>query len=287
MDSRLDPRVALARRLRGLRQEHWPGRRLTQPELAWALGGSGRRLSVPSISSWESVTDPKVPPPERLEAYATFFATNRSIEDEPRLLRLEDMTDEELQVREALLQELMQLHTSAQRIPDFQDPSEVSSPRNIHGQEKPVGHVFISYVREDSHYVDRLQNKLEAAGVPVWRDTASIWPGQDWRAKIRSAITDNALVFIACFSRASLGRRKSYQNEELALAIEQLRLRPPEIPWLIPVRFDECDIPDRDIGGGRILSSIQRADLSGDRFDEGAARLLATVQRIFGADPEF
>ena len=147
---------------------------------------------------------------------------------------------------------------------------------------KVAGHVFISYVREDSHRVDQLQQKLEAAGIPVWRDTADLWPGEDWRAKIRRAITDNALVFIACFSSASSARYKSYQNEELTLAMEQMRLRNPDDPWLIPVRFDECEIPDRAIGGGRTLPSIQRADLFGDRSDDGTARLVAAIQRILG-----
>jgi len=116
----------------------------------------------------------------------------------------------------------------------------------------------------------------------VWRDTADLWPGEDWRAKIRSAITDNALVFIAGFSQASRARGMSYQNEELTLAIEQLRLRPPDDPWLIPVRLDECEIPGRDIGAGRTLTSIQRADLFGDRSVEGAERLVAAILRILG-----
>src|SRR5271169_3173426 len=124
-----------------------------------------------------------------------------------------------------------------------------------------VGHAFVSYVREDSLQVDRMQRVLEARGVRVWRDTADLWPGEDWRAKIRHAITNDALVFIACFSPSSLAREKSYQNEELTLAIDQLRRRRPDIPWLIPVRFGDCDIPDYDIGAGRTLSSLQRADL--------------------------
>jgi hypothetical protein len=148
------------------------------------------------------------------------------------------------------------------------------------GGKEAAGHVFISYVREDSVQVDQLQHALQAAGIPVWRDTADLWPGEDWRAKIRTAINDGALVFLACFSARSLARARSYQNEELVLAIEQLRLRPPERPWLIPVRFDDCQIPDRDIGGGRTLSSIQRADLFGDRYSEGAQRLIAAVLRI-------
>jgi hypothetical protein len=69
---------------------------------------------------------------------------------------------------------------------------------------QPAGHAFISYVREDAHRVDQLQRDLEAAGISVGRDTVDLWPGVDWRMKIRRAITDNALVFIACFSNGSV-----------------------------------------------------------------------------------
>jgi hypothetical protein len=147
------------------------------------------------------------------------------------------------------------------------------------------GHAFISYVREDSRQVDRLQEALEAAGVRVWRDTADLWPGEDWRMKIRRAITDDALVFIACFSQKSVSRHKSYQNEELTLAFEQMRRRPPNDPWLIPVRLDECEIPDREIGAGRMLASIQRADLFGDHADLEMRRLVAVIQRKLARRP--
>lgn len=99
---------------------------------------------------------------------------------------------------------------------------------------------------------------------------------------IRRAITDGALAFIACFSSNSVSRYKSRQNEELTLAIDELRLRSPERPWLIPVRLDACDIPDRDIGGGRTLASLLPADLFGDRADERAGRVAASVLRILG-----
>jgi len=146
------------------------------------------------------------------------------------------------------------------------------------------GHAFISYVREDSLHVDSLQRRLEKAGVRVWRDTADLWPGEDWRREIRQAIQEDALVFIACFSQRSIARKTSFQNEELTWAIEQLRRRRPDDPWLIPVRFSDCDIPDLDIGAGRTLGSIQRADLFGERSHEGIARLVAAVLRILGPD---
>jgi hypothetical protein len=146
--------------------------------------------------------------------------------------------------------------------------------------KRVAGYAFISYVREDSLHVDRLQRLLERAAIPVWRDTEDLWPGQDWRAEIRSAITENSLVFIACFSGNSLERERSYQRDELLLAIDQLRIRRPDVPWLIPVRFDDCSIPAHDIGGGRTLASIQRTDLFGKHSDEGAARLVTTVLRL-------
>lgn len=146
-----------------------------------------------------------------------------------------------------------------------------------------AGHAFISYVREDSARVDRIQRLLEGAGVPVWRDRDSLWPGEDWKQKIRQAITDDSLAFIACFSTHSLARAKSGQNEELNLAVDQLRLRRPDQPWLIPVRLDDIEIPDMDIGGGRTLRSIQWVDLIGSDWDDGVGRLIRSVNRILEA----
>jgi hypothetical protein len=143
-----------------------------------------------------------------------------------------------------------------------------------------LGHVFLSYVREDAAAVDALQQALESAGVRVWRDTVNLWPGEDWRAKIREAITGDALVFIACFSSHSTARSKSYQNEELVVAIEQLRQRRPHDPWLIPVRFDDCEVPDFDLGAGRTLASVQRVDLFGAGRDPATGRLVAAVLRM-------
>jgi hypothetical protein len=159
--------------------------------------------------------------------------------------------------------------------PDTQVPSVPAG-----GELLYQGHAFLSYVREDSGNVDVLQRMLEAGGVPVWRDTASLWPGENWRAKVRDAVTRDALVFIACFSSQSAARRKSYQYEELVLAVDQLRLRRPDDPWLIPVRFDECEVPDYELGAGRTLASIQRIDFFGPDRSPAGARLVAAAQRL-------
>jgi hypothetical protein len=143
-------------------------------------------------------------------------------------------------------------------------------------------HVFISYVREDSRRVDDLQRHLESAGIPVWRDKKDLYPGDDWLRRIRHAITNGAVAFISCFSMQSNARAKSVQNDEILTAIEQLRLRPPDDRFLIPVRFDECPVPDFDLGGGRTLAAIQYADLFGDGRVEAMDRLVASLLRHFG-----
>lgn len=144
------------------------------------------------------------------------------------------------------------------------------------------GHVFISYVRENSSEVDDLQRILESHGIRVWRDKSSLWPGDDWQVAIRAAITDDALVFIACFSRESVAKRQSYQHEELNLAVEEMRRRPSGQPWLIPARLNECEIPDINLGGGRTLRSLHWADLFGADAGANADRLVSAVRRILG-----
>lgn len=152
--------------------------------------------------------------------------------------------------------------------------SGMNRPRNV------PGHVFISYRHEDSAEIEALQARLDAAGIPVWRDKAALQPGEDWRARIRRAITDDALVFLACFSTKSVARSKSWQNEEMILAIDQLRQRHPGEPWFIPVRLDDCDVPDIDIGGGRTLSTLQHCDLFGADAEAQADRLVSSILRI-------
>jgi hypothetical protein len=146
--------------------------------------------------------------------------------------------------------------------------------------EQPQQHAFISYVREDAKEIDRIQAALEAADIQVWRDTANLWPGEDWRLKIREAITRGSLVFIACFSDNSANRETTYQHEELLLAIDQFRQRRPDRAWIIPVRLSDCLLPPYELGAGRTLDHLNRADLFGPEREQNIARLAAAVVRL-------
>jgi transcriptional regulator with XRE-family HTH domain len=105
--------AGLARRLRSLRTTSWPSRRITQVQLAAALD-----VSPALISSWESANSSATPPPYRLEAYATFFASERSVEDEPyRILTVAELTPGERVRRQALLDELLEFGDTRQESP--------------------------------------------------------------------------------------------------------------------------------------------------------------------------
>jgi len=144
-----DPRQLLARRLRELREHHWPDRKVTQLQLAKALGGD-KPLSVPLISSWEARADPRIPPPARLEGYAAAFATSRTFEGpEPCRLSFNDMTDEERVVMRELMQELMQLRNNALRATALESgsatvgmPGEVQQSLNVNPWRFPDGHTI-------------------------------------------------------------------------------------------------------------------------------------------------
>ena len=64
------------------------------------------------------------------------------------------------------------------------------------------------------------------------------------------------------------------------VAVEELRRRRPDVPWLIPVRLDDCMIPELDIGAGRMLASIQCADLFGKQQSDQVRRLVEQVRNM-------
>jgi hypothetical protein len=93
-----------------MRESTWPDREVTQSQLAKAFSAEGR-VAGPTLSSWESLTNPKTPPVARVRAYARFFCTERSLEGEPHLIPEDQLTPEELdRFRELESQLLQRLH---------------------------------------------------------------------------------------------------------------------------------------------------------------------------------
>jgi transcriptional regulator with XRE-family HTH domain len=108
--------ISLARRLRKLRES----KQLTQAQLATALSSEGR-VATPTVSSWESETNPKTPPEARIRAYARFFCTERSLVGEAHLIPQAQLTSDELDRLQELEFQLLEL---------------------FHAQDRQLRHVF-------------------------------------------------------------------------------------------------------------------------------------------------
>ena len=104
------PARRLAERLRALREQQ----RLTQKQVARVLGGS-EPLSIATVSLWEKPGSDRLPPAQRLEAYARLFCTSRSFDGSRlRLLSSGELTEQEREQERELYDELISLRERAQ-----------------------------------------------------------------------------------------------------------------------------------------------------------------------------
>jgi TIR domain len=135
---------------------------------------------------------------------------------------------------------------------------------------------FISYVREDAAAVDQLCEDLGRHGVATWKDRDRLEPGERWKDAIRAAIKAGS-GFVACFSDAYELRQRTYMNEELNIAVEELRLRPRARSWFFPVLLDDVEVPLIPIGPGENLRDLQAVSLAAD-WSSGIGRLARAIR---------
>ena len=160
--------------------------------------------------------------------------------------------------------------------PPVRSSQDPIMPEATSKEAREMESTFISYVKENKDTVDRLYQELKSHGIKVWLDREDIDPGTRWEPAIRRAIQQGAF-FIACLSKEYNERDKTYMNTELTVAIKELHQRPTDRIWFIPVKLNDCEIPDRDIGGGETLRDFQYVNLYED-WDRGIQRILKVIQ---------
>lgn len=121
--------------------------------------------------------------------------------------------------------------------------------------------VFVSYAREDESFVVQLVEFLKAAGVTVWFDREQLSPGLRWEEVVEREIRD-VRAFLTCLSTKALTKRGYFHTEQAAAAKVALTY-PHGSLFIIPVRLDDCSIPDQmrqyhvtdlqDVTGPRLL----------------------------------
>lgn len=125
--------------------------------------------------------------------------------------------------------------------------------------------IFLLYARSDEAAVRRLYRRIVKEGAGVWLDRENILPGQDWESEIRKAIYTSDLVIVCLSNRFST--QGGYRHEELKIALEKANSLPPGGIFIVPVRLENCDLPEP-------LRRWQRVDL----FEAQAyQKLIATL----------
>lgn len=103
--------------------------------------------------------------------------------------------------------------------------------------------VFICHASEDKPAVRDLYFRLRAAGFAPWLDEENLLPGQDWTVEIRKAVR-GADVVLVCLSRKAV-TKSGYVQKELGFALDVAEEQPEGTIFLIPVRLEECEVPER------------------------------------------
>lgn len=137
--------------------------------------------------------------------------------------------------------------------------------------------IFLAHAKEDAVAVKHLYKRLKQEGFHPWLDEEDLLPGQNWRAEIPKAIKQSD-VFIACLSKQSISKR-GYVQRELRMALNAWADRPPGETYLIPLRLDECKIPElRQEEYGINLQDAQWVNI----FEaDGFERLIKGITRQF------
>ena len=116
-----------------------------------------------------------------------------------------------------------------------------------------MARIFLSYAREDEPQVRDVYRHLREAGFEVWMDKISLLPGQRWQQEIPRAIRNSNFILIF-FSKNSVAKQ-GYVQREFRLALDTLEEMPPDAIHTIPIRLDDCQIPEQ-------FRHLQWSDLS-------------------------
>ena len=136
---------------------------------------------------------------------------------------------------------------------------------------------FLSYVTENRDSIEHLDKDLTDYGIDVVTDYQYVSGGDNWKNRIKNLIYESG-YFIACFSKEFNEREESVAYRELDYAIERASDFPPNRKWIIPVRINECTIPNREIRPGVMLTDLNWTDLFPNaKWDDGVKGIVKAL----------
>jgi hypothetical protein len=143
--------------------------------------------------------------------------------------------------------------------------SKPTTPAHQPPSDRQPLRVFLCHSSGDKPAVRTLYQQLRAAGIQPWFDEEDLLPGQEWRTEIPRVVRATDVVLV-CLSRSSVDRA-GYAQKEIKLALDVADEQPEGSIFLIPVKLEECPMPDR-------LSHLHWVNLFAERGYEQLLRAL-------------
>jgi NB-ARC domain/TIR domain/SIR2-like domain len=115
--------------------------------------------------------------------------------------------------------------------------------REHHVQGPNSRRIFLCHSSGDKNAVRQLYHHLLSDGFNPWLDEVDILPGHEWDAEIVNAVRTSVVVLI-CLSRGAVNKT-GYIQKEIRYALDVAALQPEGAIFMIPVRLEECEVPER------------------------------------------
>jgi hypothetical protein len=113
------------------------------------------------------------------------------------------------------------------------------SPDSVNNKLIP----FLCYAKEDQNIIRNFSERLKSEGwIDPWFDEDDILPGQIWQDSVVHGVRNShaVIVFLSKVAIASEG----FFQKELKLALDTAAEKPEGTIFIIPVRIDDCDVPE-------------------------------------------
>jgi formylglycine-generating enzyme required for sulfatase activity len=132
-------------------------------------------------------------------------------------------------------------------------------------QKRPLK-VFLCHASTDKPKVRELYRYLRRRGIQPWFDEEHLVGGQDWQVEIPKALATSDAIII-CLTKNSVDK-EGYIQKEIKFALDKALEMPEGRIFLIPVKFEECEVPFT-------LSRYQWVDLT---IESGYAKMMKALK---------
>lgn len=103
--------------------------------------------------------------------------------------------------------------------------------------------VFLSHSSRDREKLQDIYERLMDSGIDVWISDENLIPGQDWQSEITKAVKTSDVVLLFLSNNALT--RDGYFQKEIRLALEVAEQKPDGVIYIVPVRLEDCSVPEK------------------------------------------